>query len=929
MKKSVLFAMFLSGIFVAAGNSAQPSARVAGTVSRDGATGTTTDTTNNTGARTVRSATNTEVKTPVVASARSAATPRSALTTNATTSGATSARSAAVPRGTTAATTASSAITSARSAATPVRAATSVARAASTQKVISTGTKVSSATENTVVSAECRQKYEGCMDSFCMLENQTGGRCMCSDKNAEFDSILEQIEKLDRQTYQMATVGVERIEMGASADSVIANANAVADAILAETAEIVEEEQEFKRKSLDLSLWTGSLEDMESDAFAETQVIATDPFAGKEGDALHAAAASLCVAQMPECESELQMLQLMYAQRIKSDCGAYENSLKQQKNASAQKLAVAEQALRDAALEQFRTANKYDLGQCTLQFKQCMITTGGCGSDFSNCATMAAMDRFGVTKSTSVSAGSYAIKGAISTIEIAPSTYDTLYGKKYLCDSVTESCVDVAGQVWDAFLREVAPQLKSAELVAEDKARQGCIGNITSCFKTGCLEDFEEGSENYDLCLTRPEAMLQTCKIPLNACNIDATSLETASESAIWSYVVSRLESMRVNSCATQVRECLTSADVCGSNYSECIGLDANTIVRLCPTERLTACKLEYGEDPNDMYVSLAPMIQGILLGIDNSSITECQKVADEAMVRVCGSTSDCNGMTVDDNLGARSLTYSICKGSDCRATIDQFTDDEISDGNLTPTISGEILWSGVSIGTDGKISIGTIENKAMSQLAAQATSPIRQEVEMLKTTVDSVIAAIESDEKVQLCMVGRSIRNVDGTDIGKRDNELLYPNLTQNMRSIIANSAMQKARANYYAQMDELNDMIAKDTVAIRTKLAEIRGEDELAVRRESARGACLKLAESLAATSTAGESGAGITKYCGDRKTELSNSCTYVSNSAQEVITTTFNEATLVCHKCSAKRQCADRDDEECITYGEETTTCEDIAF
>ncbi|MGN0916807.1 MAG: hypothetical protein ACI4NZ_01205, partial [Candidatus Enterousia sp.] len=54
------------------------------------------------------------------------------------------------------------------------------ARAATTQKVISTGTKVASATQNVVVSEECRQKYEGCMDSFCMLDNTTGGRCICS-----------------------------------------------------------------------------------------------------------------------------------------------------------------------------------------------------------------------------------------------------------------------------------------------------------------------------------------------------------------------------------------------------------------------------------------------------------------------------------------------------------------------------------------------------------------------------------------------------------------------------------------------------------------------------------------------------------------------------------------------------------------------------
>ena len=72
------------------------------------------------------------------------------------------------------------------------------ARAGAKQKVISTGTKVATATQNTVVSDECQQKYMGCMDSFCMIDNASGGRCICSDKNAEFNSILAEIEKLDK-----------------------------------------------------------------------------------------------------------------------------------------------------------------------------------------------------------------------------------------------------------------------------------------------------------------------------------------------------------------------------------------------------------------------------------------------------------------------------------------------------------------------------------------------------------------------------------------------------------------------------------------------------------------------------------------------------------------------------------------------------------
>ena len=98
--------------------------------------------------------------------------------------------------------------------ATPARASVSarsattqpavVSRAAvTTQKVINSGTKVATAVKNIAVNEECQNKYNGCMDAFCMLDNTSGGRCICSNRNAELDEILAEIEKLDQQSYQI------------------------------------------------------------------------------------------------------------------------------------------------------------------------------------------------------------------------------------------------------------------------------------------------------------------------------------------------------------------------------------------------------------------------------------------------------------------------------------------------------------------------------------------------------------------------------------------------------------------------------------------------------------------------------------------------------------------------------------------------------
>lgn len=837
MKRVFVFSAVLLGLFATADAAQAPNPRGA----RSGASNGTTTT---------------------VSSARSAVSARSGVTAPTSTSGRTGATGrTTVSRGT-----------------GTSGGASVVARAGTKQKVIGAGTKVASATKNVVVSEVCQQKYDGCMDSFCMVDNDNGGRCICSDRNAELDSVLAEIEKLDQQSYQMATVGVEKIEMGADADAVMANVNSVVNALDKENSKT------SARKSLNLDLWNTTFDDSDDDIWSSVDSVASS-VDGKTGDSLYRAANSICVAQMPECGSELSMLQLMYAQRIKSDCNAYENSLKQQKNASANKLASAQQAMREAALEQYRSANKYDLGQCTTEFKKCMINTGGCGSDFANCASVAASDNTNVNKSRRGKSTTYSIKGATTTIEISSSTYDTLYAKKPLCENVTKQCVAVADQVWDTFLREVAPQVKSAELIAENNIRQSCIGTISECFQKACKDtiDPNDPDGSYDMCLSRPETMLNVCKIPLNACGIDASSAAKAEGSQIWQYVVARLASMRADACTTEVKECLQSTDRCGKDYSQCVGLDTDTIVRMCPTEKLTACVQKYKGNTSDLDEYLSSVAQGIMLDIDNSMLTQCQNAADEAMIKVCGDTENCDGLALDDGLGGRSLEYKICKYStsddsmnidysNCRTDVSQIRDSELGRvagsttgelGAVTPlagVLDGTIYWENIDFDDDGKLSslddyLSKIDATGMSDAQKEK---VKSELAVLQRGINNAIATIEADPTVQYCMTGRRVQGLTRTtktDEGVVRNrtsfgsdEGRFTGLTQQMRMKIAASALKKAKANYYAKYDELNTKMLQDYATIGERIAEMQNENSLDSRRENARIACTSFAEGAA---------------------------------------------------------------------------------
>ncbi|MCQ2599279.1 MAG: hypothetical protein MJ187_02775, partial [Alphaproteobacteria bacterium] len=565
---------------------------------------------------------------------------------------------------------------------------------------------------------------------------------------------------------------------------------------------------------------------------------------------------------------------------------AYSNTLSQRKTASAQKLQAAQRALREEALEQIQNANKYDLGQCVIEFSKCMQTTAGCGADYTACTSMSVMDNVNSQKSTSAGVKNYQIKGAITNIEITASTYDALMSKKPLCETVTKQCTRVAGQVWDTFLQNVAPQLKSAELIAEDNARQNCIGTISDCFKKACKDNMDPNDPDgsYDMCLSRPETMLNVCKIPLNNCGIDSSNAANAQKSNVWGFVVARLASMRVDSCTTEVKQCLISDDRCGTDYLNCIGLDTDTIIRMCPYDKLVGCQKVYGDTDitgDKVYEELSTMVQGLMLNIDNNMLTQCQKAANDAMIKVCGDTENCNGLTVEENMGARSLEYRICEYSNndgkaeiaynsCRNDVSQITDGELGRvngmvgnaqttlGPITPlagVLDGTIYWESLKVNDDGRLS--SVEEYLATINETSATSDqkhrLSSEISMLQSNIDSAINAIESDPTVQFCMTGREVqgmkinnerKNIGGTGA---DNAR-FPELTKQMRLIIANAALKKAKDNYYKKYDELNAKMLQDYTTIGERIAEIQGENSKDARRELGRQACIAFADASA---------------------------------------------------------------------------------
>ena len=700
---------------------------------------------------------------------------------------------------------------------------TTVAR----QNVINVGTSVAESSANT--SSSCQEKYDACMDAGCMIDNDNGGRCQCSNQIKDLNEQLKQIEKDFKTSVDLQNDTLDRINAGDMVNEAMSNFD--------------NDDDEDDDEDLDVSV-------------------------GSIGDKLRLEMHDICAKKLPECKSQLTLIKNMYVQKVKSDCAGFENALKERGRAGRATLAAAQKSVRDAALDKYQSDNKYDLGACTIEFTKCMQTTAGCGNDFIGCvSTVGKESIYGGMKNT------VAIDGEISSVVIAKSTMEVLESKKVICESVLNNCKKVKDNVWETFLKNSAPLIKLAESKSESNIRTSCLDNISDCFVNAC-RDTIDGNTSYDACLSRPEMVKSFCRVELEPC-LAATggTYENPDDSTLWPSILAKLSAMRVDSCTTEIKECMQSVDRCGSDYSQCIGLDTNIIMRMCPYDKLPGCQKVYGKEKvqGDMvYDEVAQIIQGVILNIDNEMLATCEAAVDNAMTKVCGDTSSCAQYALGEKIGAQSLNYSVCEYStstpdstkgfkwfNCRASIDEISDYELGRnknatseelGYVAPfagVITGVIKWESVEITDDGNIDVSAyleaLDNEKDTEITEMEKERIKSELNQLQADINRVIASVETDNFVQYCITGR---HVDGVTDMFKDNKVRFPKLSNTIRQNIANAALQQAKDNYYQKYDKLAERMQTDLAKIQERMANNLKQNGKDARKTAARAACVNMA-------------------------------------------------------------------------------------
>lgn len=698
-----------------------------------------------------------------------------------------------------------------------------VARAGSKQKAVNMGTTVKSATENTNIPQECQDAFYGCMDSFCMMDNTSGGRCRCDDRAEELDAALDKLMEVDTLSKTVADEGVSRLQLGDAVDAVYSTAEEAKSKVIADQKKnqidlFDANTSKNKSNQLDLSIFNTAVFDTD-DLFGdiESDNVLESDLANKKGSALRRAATKLCLSTFPaQCKENSSILQNIYAVKIRTDCISYENYLKQQKMNSEDLKRTADRAVRDAALEQYEKKNKYKtVGECVIAFKQCMIGEDVCGSGFSKCV----IDPTLLTDK-SKSSKSYTIKTSKSiTVEISASTYGALEGNRGFCDSVLAQCVDVNKNdaVWKQFLVNVAPELKGAEYAAEDESRRNCARNVVSCIKeVAAGEEFTEGSDKWYIFTSNPNNVENLCGGELRKCSAyDETGAKGTMYTAVMDFVELSLNALRADRCTTKVKQCLESDMVCGKDYSQCIGVNGDYFWNNCEDIVTPDCDGKIFDNKGDTLKDYVNKVaSGVLLNADNQISKRCRQAVDKIMNETCGGTTSCDGagMEIDDATIESLFEYNVCKpsGSGCSdkvSSVEALNEEDMAKYKAVLNPKVEISDIKVSFNTDTGTKVETdapfkVDNPALKSKLNQAYKVVYNK--------------IATDPTVESCLKGSSAQGFDGDNLVKTESARKFPNLTQSSKYVIANGILNAFARKYNTVYESYKDKQMEDSAIL-----------------------------------------------------------------------------------------------------------------
>lgn len=299
-------------------------------------------------------------------------------------------------------------------------------------------------------SAACRDSYRECMDNFCLLDENQGERCACSDNINRAKDKLQEVLDIQAEADKLFSEGVESEMLGAKARLVFVKESATESKTNNDT-----------RKAF--MNWLNGSKTEGGDVGEDEDI----------GSNLLAMAEDYCADELKACGSKAEMEESLYERMVTQDCKNYEAYLKDQKANAESNKRMAEAAVRKARLEMLDTTNKYkDPGTCLLAYRSCVADTGGCGVNFENCLDAKLLQR-----------------------------------RASACGHILDQCMAVRDEVLKDWEEESKMILADAQKYAESRVGVICKAKVTNCLEEVCATSTDSA------CLSNVDLAAEMCPV--------------------------------------------------------------------------------------------------------------------------------------------------------------------------------------------------------------------------------------------------------------------------------------------------------------------------------------------------------------------------------------------------------------------------------
>ena len=389
----------------------------------------------------------------------------------------------------------------------------------------------------------CREAYNTCMDQFCAGVNNTYRRCICSDKYRDFSDMEIALDEAKTMLQSFSDNNLANVSLTAEEVTAINSATAgeaaasmtdtsaaaqmlseIGDLLSGKTQPAQQTTSKLDFSNLDFSsamedIWSGS----------DTNIFNTDNvenLASLDGDDLYNEVDVQCTQLATEsCASDatLQMVRSAYGLLISQDCQTYSNSIDSQKEQVTQKVREANQLLRDARLEEYRTSNSASMNECIANVRNDILDDSACGENFNRCLDFTGLYIDAVTGDPIYSPRLFQLADQIKLENTNASENQAFLAgldsyKNRATDSLN-SCRDDATAVWNAFLSQALIEISQAQDKKLQEIKDECVMTMKDCYDstTDALNSFDDTQSQRTTALSA-QASAAMCKDKVIAC---------------------------------------------------------------------------------------------------------------------------------------------------------------------------------------------------------------------------------------------------------------------------------------------------------------------------------------------------------------------------------------------------------------------------